>query len=132
MKIGTETNSLVNAIYSASVVGAPLVNMGDGATLLGWTDRHAATVISVFNRGKAEFVVVQTDFAKVVKGSMQNGSAEYEYERNESGATYIFRKAKSGRWEQVNLNASTGRYIKSGGGYGLYIGKREEYYDPHF
>lgn len=127
MKIGTETNSLVNAIYSNAVIGQPEVEIGMGATLLGWTDRHAATIVGI-----GQIITVKQDNAKVVKGSVQNGSAEYEYSPNPDGARYHFKKDKHGRWKSVQFNPETKRWNKVDSGYGLSIGRREEYYDPHF
>ena len=47
MNIGTQTNSLVNHLYSRMTVGAPAPVVGMAATTLSWTDRHAATVTKV-------------------------------------------------------------------------------------
>ncbi len=127
MKIGKETGSLINWLYSS--MSGKLPEVGEAATLLYWTDRNAATVTNVFTVGKSLFATVQTDHAKVVDGSGQEGSAKYEYSANPNGITYTFRF--NGKWENVRLNSSTGRYIKTGGA-GLLVGKRDHYYDPHF
>lgn len=43
MKLGRETGSLINHLLSHSKEPAPAVGMG--ATILGWSDRHPATVV---------------------------------------------------------------------------------------
>ena len=44
MNLGTETGSVMNHLMSRMVRGEPAPRVGMGATLLSWTDRHAATV----------------------------------------------------------------------------------------
>jgi hypothetical protein len=46
-------------------------------------------------------------------------------------ASYWFKREKNGKWCQVFLNRTTGRWIKSKG-MGLIIGRREKYRDPSF
>jgi hypothetical protein len=43
MHLGTQTGSLTNHLYSRIKLPSE-VKVGDGATLLGWTDRYAGTV----------------------------------------------------------------------------------------
>ncbi len=43
MKLGTETNSLINNLYSNMTIGAPAQVVGMAATTLSWTDRSVAT-----------------------------------------------------------------------------------------
>jgi hypothetical protein len=121
--------SLINQMYGAMVINAPKPEIGQGATTLGYSDRHAASVVEVLKGG--ELIAVQRDHAKVVKGSAHDGSAEYEYEPNPDGPIYWFRRGKDGRWEHVYKNPESGRWKKSGGN-GLILGMRREYYDPHF
>lgn len=128
LNLGTETGSLMNHLYSRMTIGAPAPVVGMGATLLAWTDRHAATVIEVCADGK---IRVQEDTAKVVKGSTYDGSAEYEYSANPAGHVTTFRPTKSGGWEAVHFSAETKRWKKTGGN-GLRIGSRDEHRDPSF
>ena len=53
LKIGKETNSLVNAMYSVNT-GSPVV--GQGATLLHWTDRSCFQVVSVAEDGQSAVI----------------------------------------------------------------------------
>lgn len=129
MKLGTQTGSLVNHLLSRAVIGQPTPTVGMGATILSWTDRHAATIRDVWTVGKWTYVSVVQDIAKVVSGSTHNGTAQYEYSPGH-GATMTWRSS-GGAWEGVIWNSSTKRWNKSTG-QGLRIGERSEYRDPSF
>lgn len=100
----------------------------DAATLGVGSDRYPATVISEKNG----IVTVQYDDYRVVGGSMMDGSAKYEYIRNENGMIRYFKRNRKGRFVEVVENAATGRFVQTGYTGGLYIGARRRYYDPHF
>lgn len=122
MKLGTETGSLVNHIYSQTQQTLPRV--GDGATILSWTDRHAGTVIDV--HPTTDTIVVQEDTAKVISGSVMDGSAVYEYQRNPNGATYTFKPVSRGKAKGL---------IREGGrkdGRSVIFGRRDQHRDPSF
>lgn len=129
MKLGKDTGSVFNHLYSRMVVGQPEPTVGMGATLLHWTDRDPATIIEVFKIGDCPAITVQEDTYKVVKGTPYDGTAEYEYSPDPNGrkSTYRFRK---NRWEEV-FKGDTGRW-KITGGSGLRIGERDRHYDPSF
>jgi len=127
MKLGTQTDSVVNHLYSRMTIGEPKATVGMGATILSWSDRYAATVTNV----DGNRVTVQRDHAKRVDSNGVSESQDYEYAPDPHGAEYVFRKARSGQWEEVFFNAETGRWNKSGG-YGLRIGKRRQYRDFTF
>lgn len=95
--------------------------IGMGATILYWSDRTPCTIIRISKSGK--HIVVQCDQYKIVSGSEVDGSAEYEYNRNENGSVYDFTLRKNGRW------VKKGESIK---GLALGIGERYRYYDPCF
>lgn len=133
MKLGTETGSVVNHLYSRGTRGQPYPEVGMGATKLYWTDRYAATISVVFERGKYLYVGVQEDDATLIGGSGLSESQEYEYKPNPDAPTRYFRfNPKSEKWEAVNFSPETKRFKKSGSGVGLLIGKRCKYRDPHF
>lgn len=96
------------------------VKVGDPATVCYWSDRDPATVIEV----KGKRVIVQLDSWKVVSGHINDGSAEYEYERNPEGRIMVFSLRKNGRLVARGGNARSGT--------GLGLGYRRHYYDPHF
>lgn len=133
MKLGTQTASLMNHLTAQAVIGQPEPEPGMGATLLGWTDRYAATIERVFTVGGSVHVEVRRDTAELVAGSTQSEAQEYTFKANPKGAAYLFRRSPEGIWRQVRLNVDSGRYVLvQGGGKGLRIGERDEYSDPTF
>jgi hypothetical protein len=133
VKLGTETGSVINHLYAAGTKGQPDPEVGMGATVLHWTDRHAGTIVAAEQDKQGRWVIqVQGDHAKVVSGSTYNGSAQYEYSANPNGGIDRFR-FENGRWCELRLNHESGRLNKvKGGGHGLVIGRRDEHYDPSF
>lgn len=95
--------------------GAPDAKPGDAATILLYTDSHAATVESVSGSGMT--IKVREDRATLASGSEYSGDAQYSYERNPDGRLHTFRFTKRG-W--------------IGGGLRALIGTRREYRDPTF
>lgn len=133
MRAGTDTGSLMNHLYSRMTKNQPKAEVGMGATILGWTDRYAATIIAVEGDGLSAgtIITVQGDHATVVSGSCMDGSAKYEYAPNPNGGKYHYRLSKAGSWDSVRRNEETGRWNKTGSK-GVRIGDRQEYRDPHF
>lgn len=136
MKLGTQTGSVVNHIYSRATIGQPRPVVGMGATELLWSDRHAATITKVTELTSKRWlyeIEVVCDKATVISGSGHDGSAEYSYEPG-TGTPNIYRsRREGGEWVQVFLNKDTGKVCQAvGGGRGLRIGDRDEYRDPSF
>lgn len=133
MNIGTQTNSLVNNLYSRMTIGAPDPEVGMAATILSWTDRHAATVKSVTEldgKWKWQIEVVE-DKALVIKGSTHDGSATFAFVPNPDGFADIYRMdRKTGAWVSGYISAETGKFRKLTGG--LILGRRDHYVDPSF
>lgn len=130
MKLGSQTNSLVNHIYSRATKGQPTPEIGMGVTLLGWTDRYPATIIGIIENGK--YIIVQSDNYKRIDNNGMSECQEYEYTANLDGATYTFKMNPNGGWSEVFRNPETGRFKKYNGGKGLRIGYREKYHDFSF
>ena len=112
LRIGSETGSGVNALMSASAT-APVV--GEGATILAWSDRYPGTVIAVSKSGKT--ATVREDRAIRTDGGGMTEAQEYRFEANPEGRTWTFRLTTRG-WR--------------GGGYGASFGHRSRYYDFSF
>ena len=112
MKLGTETGSLTNHLLSGTK-GEPKPKVGMGATILGWTDRHAATIIRV----TPTQVHVQKDRAIRLDSNGMSESQQYRYERDTDALVLVFRKTKKG-W-------------KGHSGF-LRVGDRNEYHDYSF
>lgn len=108
------TGSLVNLIYTEATPKIPTVGMG--ATMCGWTDRHAATIIKVTPKS----VTVQRDNATRVDPNGMSETQGYTYTRNPQGETEVYRLNKKGQ------------YRGTGGHGGVIFGIREEYYDFSF
>jgi hypothetical protein len=135
MNIGTQTNSVVNHLYSRMTIGAPAPVVGMGATKLSWTDRHAATVTKVTklkSKVWAYEIFVIEDKPTVVSGSVHDGSAVYTFEPNPSGYADMYRMdSKTGKWVRGYINQQTGRFKQRRSG-GLILGMRDHHFDPHF
>jgi hypothetical protein len=132
LRLGIDTGSYINHLASREIIGQPTPEVGMGATLLLWTDRHAATIVAIHDARPGRWIIeVQTDYAKVVEGSTFDGSARYEYFRDPEGTTKCFRFDSRRGWRRVVWNAGTGRWNFRGGD-GLKIGVRDEHRDPHF
>ena len=127
MKLGTQTGSLVNHVYSKRGYVEPKV--GDGATILEWTDREACTVTRVFTIGAYPAVEVQVDHAMSLVPDYREDQ-DYAYVPDPAGRTYIFRW-RGDTWECVRWNTETKRWRISSA-CGLYLGARRKYRDPCF
>jgi hypothetical protein len=119
---------MINNVLSVATIGQPAPEVGMGATELLYTDRHACTVIKVFEYRKQTYVTVQRDKAKLTTGSTIYENQEYTFEANPSGRVDTYRFDGT-RWVHVILNDLTNRW-KNTGGSNLRIGERDEYYDP--
>lgn len=127
MKPGTDTGSGINHIYSRMTKGAPNPEVGMGATILSWTDRHSATVIEVDGR----IVKVRRDRAVRTDRNGMSEVQEYQFLRDESQPIETFRRDGEGGYDPVIWNAQTNRWNKCGRG-GLIVGKRDHYRDFSF
>jgi hypothetical protein len=128
LKAGRDTGSLMNHLYSRSVNGQPEPVVGMGATLLGWTDRHPATIVQVVKLKKGGWIVAVTeDDAKRIDNNGFSESQEYEYTSKPDGARKCFRFEEGKGWREVR-ETDKGRWKLTGGG-GLRIGEREKYHD---
>ncbi len=135
--------SLTNDTMQRATKGQPEPTVGMGATLLSYSDRHAATITAVnslsYNRWDC-LIRVQQDVARVVSGSGHDGSAVYEITRDPEAQVLMFaRRVGTGRWDSVRLaeykhrsGATSSRFVSADVGQGLAIGYRSEYHDPHF
>lgn len=123
MRLGSETGSLVNHLRTHGIYPT-LPAVGDGATVMHWTDRDAATVIevTVSKSGKTAVVTVQGDHVKRVDTNGMSESQTYEYAPNPNGGkpSFKFRRVENG-WKRVGKN-----------GPGVGFGYRDAYHDYSF
>jgi hypothetical protein len=119
LRAGSETGSFVN--YVSSMQGKEVIEQikpGDGATILMWSDRKAATVIEV-RPGKRPVVVIQEDSATRTEDRGLSEMQDYRYERNPEGATH-------------EVSFRRGAWRVRGSDNGVRFGDRETYRDPSF
>lgn len=113
MRLGTETGSLVNHMYSRETIGAPAPTVGMGATMLGWSDRHGATIVKV----TPKTVHVQRDHAQRTDSNGISEAQTWVFTPNPNASVEVYRLTKRG-WRA--------------GSSSLAIGYRSEYYDFSF
>jgi len=102
--------------------GTATPKIGDGATVICWTDRHAATVIAVSKSGKS--VSVQRDTARRIDTRGMSDMQEYECTPNPNGCRETFTLRANGAWVQKGQSMR--------GGSRLSIGERRPYFDFSF
>lgn len=121
--------SFQNQIMANTVSGSK-IEVGMGATILMWSDRHAATVIE----WDGKTIVVQSDIAKRVDRNGMSELQDYAYEPDPNGAKYTFKLDRAGGWRAMESDPVTGRpkMAAKGGGYGLQLGHRNHYHDFSF
>lgn len=115
-----QTASLINHLYANSANIMPVIGMG--ATVLGWTDRHAATVVGVSSNGRS--IVVTMDKATRIDKNGMSDCQSYSYSSNPAGSKCTYTLRKNGRW------VATGSAM--GSGMCLSIGHRDHYHDYSF
>lgn len=117
----THTGSLINLVSGDARYPQPEVGMG--ATILMWTDRHAATVTKVSASRKQ--VTVQEDKATRTDNlGMTDSGQEYTFEPNPDAPERVYTLRKNGAWVRQ------GEPLR--GGQRLAIGHRDHYYDFSF
>lgn len=97
------------------------MKVGDGATVIYYSDRKAGTIIEISKDGKV--VKVQEDKAIRIDNNGMSDCQVYEYERDPQGYIHTFKKNRRGQFTnngKVDYGAILG------------IGFREEYYDYSF
>jgi hypothetical protein len=129
VQLGKTTGSLVNALYALESVKVP--SIGDGATILSWTDRSPATVIDVQTKGKFVYVTTQDDKYRRVDDNGFSENQKYLYLPNPEGSIRYWRIDQRGEVDRVVVNLETGRWNKVGSG-GIFFGRREKYHDFSF
>lgn len=122
--------NLHNRIMESSRQPAPEIGMG--ATIIMYSDRHAGTVVLATPVKGREFVTVQADKAIRTDDFGMSDTQSYRYERDPHGRGWNFRKDKTGRWTEVVRNLKTKRWNQVEGGAGLLLGERDTYHDYGF
>ena len=108
----------MTSIYNVITVDKEFVKpeVGASATMLLWTDRHAYTITRVSASGKTFWM--KRDKAKLKEGcSPWKGNEDYDYEPDPSATETKVMMGKRG-WKS--------------GGNKVWVGVRDEHYDPNF
>lgn len=129
VQLGKTTGSLVNALYALESVKVP--SIGDGATLLSWTDRDPATVIDVEIKGKYVYVTTQDDDYRRVDDNGISDQQSYLFIPDPEGHIRHWRINQRGEVDRIMMNAETGRWNKWGSG-GIRFGQRAKFHDFSF
>jgi hypothetical protein len=127
MKLGTQTGSLVNHLYSRMTLNEPEPTVGMGVTMLSWSDRDAGTIIEV--NTKKRYIAVTEDDAKRIDNNGISEGQEYEYTTRLDGCITYYKKDKNGQWRKCYYNENNRMVFGRGG---LILGRREKYYDFSF
>lgn len=115
MRLGSDTASVNNWMMAGSK--QPIPELGMGATILMWTDRHAATVVKISASGKT--ITLREDKATRSDGNGMSDQQSYNYEADPNGRELVARLGKKG-WNVSRLGA------------GLLLGTRSAYHDYSF
>ena len=111
--------SLVNHIADASnPSGEPKPRIGMGATIISWSDRHAATIVSVSRTGHQ--VEVTRDKATRTDDRGMSEVQEWAFEPQPDGPREVYTRRRDGRYRQ------------KGGQGRLILGLRDHYHDFSF
>ena len=73
---------VLGVVLLRQVIGQPEPVVGMGATILLWTDRHAATITEVFVLGKYTYVKVRQDTSKRIDKNGMSEDQDYEFTPN--------------------------------------------------
>lgn len=92
--------------------------IGDGCTIICWSDGQACTVVKVSKTGKT--IWIQEDRVLRIDDNGESGPQVYCYDRYLNGSVARCMRRKDGHY----------RVVKSG--CFVIIGTREHYVDPHF
>lgn len=107
--------SLINLMGDNSA--AEDLKVGDGVTLVYWTDRQPFTVIDITKSGKT--ITIQEDNAERVDSNGMSDAQSYEYSRNPEGRVLKARLTKRG----FRVGGAQGNAVVRG---------RNKYYDYSF
>lgn len=132
MKLGSETNSLMNHLYSRATVGQPEPVVGMGVTFLSWTDRDPGTIVEIHKDKAGQVIefVARYDKAKRVDGNGMSEVQSYEFEPDPNGAHRRYRY-RAGQWRQVRMGEK-GRLVFADKSQSIRLGERDKYYDFSF
>lgn len=110
MQYGSGTNQIMDSIAPQN----PEVGMG--CTILHWSDRSPATIVSVSKSGKS-FEFTYDEYRRTDDNGLSDWQV-YEYTPRPDGVRYTARLNKHGRFVYAGMTVR--------------VGYREKYFDPTF
>ena len=105
-------------VQAANTLPKPNFTVGDGATLVMWSDRHACTIIDIRKNGR--LIVIQEDTATRTDKNGRSESQAYTFACNPDGQIY-----------EATLRQD-GTFKVKGSQTGVLVGHRSHYYDYSF
>ena len=104
----------------------PFPEVGMGATIMMYTDRHAATgaVLDLSGMGDIKCIGIRRDKAIRIDGNGMSTEQRYRYEPNPSAPLEFYTLRRNGCWVKKGE--------KSHNGTAIVLGVREEYHDYSF
>ena len=102
---------------------APTPEVGMGATQLGYSDRHAGTIVSVGKFGKTPTGRIgwKMDIATRTDGNGMSESQSYDYKENPEAETIYYTLRKDGTYVVEGESLKHGRRLQ--------LGVRDKYHD---
>lgn len=110
--------SLENRLAEGKTIGE--VKVGTGVTEMSYSDREPYEVVKVLDE---RHLMIRPLKYKVISGSVQDGSAEYEYSSDETATPIKIFKSRYGWREQIGRKLGCTKFT---------VGFAERYYDPSF
>lgn len=109
--------NLMNRIAETARPAVPEVGMG--ATVLMFSDRYAATIVEVLDKGKT--LVTQEDTATRTDKNGQSEDQQYTYAPNPNAAKGTYTLRKNGTYVRQGESMKSGTILR--------VGVRDHYYD---
>lgn len=103
------------------------LNVGDGVTLMYYSDEEPATVIEIDPKGR--WIKVQRDNAIRTDNNGMSDCQDYRIERDENGRIQTFYKTRK---QEYTLFTDTGKFTYNNYGIWLMLKVRRKYYDYSF
>jgi hypothetical protein len=117
--------NLMNRIEETAAPLRPVVGMG--ATILMFSDRHAATITSVASTKEGEmpkWITIQQDKAIRTDKNGMSESQEYRYEPNTAASVETYTYRRNGTYVVKGSGMRQGTIVR--------VGSRNEYHDFSF
>lgn len=124
MRFGSLNNALLAGSTPATLADGTLTErapkVGEGATILLWSDRHAGTVVEVAVHGRGARARTRVTVQEDRVTAWSEGGYGQTFAPNPDGARWTFEQRPNGAWAEVGTR---------GRGAGMQPGRRDAYHD---